>query len=172
MYSEWHYKTRAALSWLQVLPVNGFVLCKIQYSLPTRCRMFYLLLYYCCDMFRPQLLAIFRELERLSTCTGYVSTYVAEILGWTPSVLSWIVIIFLSQCRKILWKYLKLAARLLMESSLLLRCKSYISWLQYLYLLLTASMNNQINIFVTVEMFCRMDLLRSHSCGVCGHAVW
>lgn len=26
----------------------------------------------------------------LSTCTAYVSTFVAEILGWTPSVLSWL----------------------------------------------------------------------------------
>jgi len=90
VYSEWQYKTRAALLWLQVLPVNGTVCCKIQYSLAACCRMFLFVINYCCDVFRPQILAIFRELEILSTCTPNVSTYVAEILGWTPSVLSWL----------------------------------------------------------------------------------
>ena len=50
--------------------------------------MFFFVVNYFCDVFRPQLFAIFRELEMLSTCTAYVSTYVTEILGWVPTVLS------------------------------------------------------------------------------------
>ena len=36
---------------------------------------------YCSDMFRTQLLAIFRALASFSTCAAYVSNFVAEFLA-------------------------------------------------------------------------------------------
>jgi hypothetical protein len=40
----------------------------------------FLFVHYCSDMFRPYLLAIFRELACFSTCAAYAPTRVEEIL--------------------------------------------------------------------------------------------
>ena len=45
-----------------------------RYSTPACCAMF-LIVNYCSDMFRPQLLAIFRELASFSTCAGHVKLH-------------------------------------------------------------------------------------------------
>ena len=52
-------------------------LCTVRYSINWQpvAQCFYLLLTISCDMFRPQLLAIFSEIEMLLTCTAYVSTF-------------------------------------------------------------------------------------------------
>jgi len=58
----------------------------IYFQLVTQC-LYLLLTDYCCDMFRPQFLAIFRELEGLSAYTAYVATYAEERNFLHPSKL-------------------------------------------------------------------------------------
>jgi hypothetical protein len=89
--------------------------------------MFLFCINYSFDVFRPLRLAVFREVKILSTCSAYVSAYVADIKCWTLSVLSGLSLLSSVSAGKYCESTLNW---LVVESTLLLCCKSYNSKLQ------------------------------------------